>query len=335
MEPKELEVRIGKGEIDRIFNLKAEIDHHSALADYTAGYLKLGWPLVALDADTGGDLGIDFQDEENWRRYLQDPALDTSKINLGVTAGTLSRLLVLEVADQEHKSILDEWGEWRSNCVAELGTGPEKHFYLLPPDCRALPSISSATGVKFCGAGELILLPPSLDPGTQEHWRWQQPPWDSAPSPLPISILNSWHSLQEPTTSAGSDLKDGPVVSWQELYCLISPFETLLQAFTDQEASLEDYYQHLLQTALEAGLTDADLLLSLLCHAPRGDARQVPERWAYLQTMVRRSLLGHSPQSLSPRHESRPICFFKRTLLNSQQGTTRSRQPVSRRDGKK
>ena len=72
-------------------------------------------------------------------------------------------MLVLEVANEEQKSCLDEWGEWRSQCVAELEAGLEKHFYLLSPDFQPL-----STKKPFYAEGAITLLPPSLDPFTQE-----------------------------------------------------------------------------------------------------------------------------------------------------------------------
>jgi hypothetical protein len=328
MEPNKPVVKIAKGEMEHILKLKASFNYGGILLDHAIKYLNLGWALVAIDAETGNDLGMDFEDLNTYLKRLEDPSLDTARINLAVHTGSPSRLLVLEVANEEQKSCLDEWGAWRSQCVAELAAGLEKHFYLLSPEFQPLP-----TNVHFYAEGATTLLPPSLDPFTQERWRWQSPPWDSPPSPLPLSILNYLHSLQGPAV-AGPDLEDQPRVSWRELYCVISPFEAVLQAFAHGEASMDDYYEKLFRAALEAGLTDADLLLSLLWHAPLGDARQRPERWSYLQKMVSQVRLLESSQSSKFLEDTRTICSVKDPSRNSREKGKVDRQPISRRASK-
>lgn len=325
MEPKLRVVKIAKGEIEHILKLKASFNHGGTLLDHAIKYLNLGWALVAIDAETGNALGIDFEDLNTYIKRLEDPSVDTARINLAVHTGSPSRLLVLEVANEEQKSRLDEWGEWRSQWMAELQSGLEKHFYLLSPEFQPLP-----TNGHFYAEGAATLLPPSLDPFTQERWRWRNPPWDSAPSPLPLAILHYLHSLQGPA-AAGPDLEDQPRLSWQELYCLISPFEAVLQAFSHRVASLDDYYENLFRAALETGLTDSDLLLSLLWHAPLGDARQRPERWAKLQQLVRKVRLLESPQSPKFLEDSRTICSVKVPSRNSREKGKVDRQPISRR----
>jgi hypothetical protein len=318
-------VKIAKDEIEHILKLKESLDHGGTLLDHANKYLDLGWALVAIDAETGNDLAIDFQDADTYKKRLEDPSVDPVKINLGVRSGSPSRLLVLEVANEEQKSCLDGWGEWRSQCVAELEAGLEKHFYFLPPDFQPL-----STKKPFYAEGAVTLLPPSLDPFTRESWRWQNPPWDSAPSSVPLAILNYLHSLQGPA-AAGPDLEDQVRVSWRELYCLISPFEAVLQAFAHREASMDDYYGKLFRAALEAGLTDSDLLLSLLWHAPRGDARQRPERWEKLQKLVSQIRPEESPQSPKFLENARTICSVQAPSRNSRAEGRVDRQPISRR----
>ena len=325
MEPNMPVVKIARGEIEHILRLKESFNYGGTLLAYAINYLNLGWSLVAIDAETGNDLGIDFEDFNTYIKRLEDPSEDTATINLAVHTGILSRLLVLEVANAEESSRLDEWGAWRSQCVAKLETGLEKHFYLLSPDFQPLP----ANG-HFYAEGATTLLPPSLDPVTQERWQWQQSPWNSAPSPLPLSMLNYLHSLQKPA-AAGPDLENQPRVSWRELYCLIAPFEAVLQAFAHAEASMDDYYGKLFRAALEAGLTDPDLVLSLLWHAPLGDARQQPERWAYLQELVSQVRLEKSSPSPKCVEGSRTTFSGKRPLRNSQVNGMADRQPLSRR----
>lgn len=328
MEPKSPNIKIGKGEIEQILNLKASFNDGGTLLDLAIKCLNLGWPLVAIDADTGNDLGIDCEDLNTYITMLDDPSVDAARINLAVQTGSRSGLLVLEIVNEEQKSCLDEWGAWRSQCVAQIGTGLEKHFYLLSPELQSLP-----TNRHFYAEGATTLLPPSLDPFTQERWQWQQPPWESAPSPLPLAILNYLQALPG-TAAAGPDPEDQPRVSWRELYCLISPFESVLQAFAHGEASMDDYYENLFRTALEVGLTDADLLLSLLWHAPLGDARQQPERWAYLQKLVSQVRFLESSQSPKFVEGSRTIPSAPKPFKNSQENGRADRQPISRRVGK-
>ena len=325
MEPSMPVVKIARGEIEHILNLKASFNHGGTLLDHAIKYLNLGWALLAIDAETGNDLGIDFEDLNTYIKRLEDPSVDAARINLAVHTGSLSRLMVLEVANEEQKSCLDEWGEWRSHCVAKLGPGLEKHFYLQPPDFQPPP-----TKMPFYVEGVTTLLPPSQDPLTQERWRWQSAPWDSPPPPLPLAILNYLNAMRGPTAT-GTDLRNKPRLSWQKLYCLISPFEAVLQAFSQRGASMDDYYEKLFRVALEAGLTDADLLLSLLWHAPLGDARQRPERWANLEKLVSQVRLEESSQSPKFLEDTRTICSVKAPSRNSREKGMVDRQPISRR----
>ena len=321
-------IRIGRAEIDRILDLKAELDHSSSLIDYVNKYLNLGWRLAAINAESGRDLRIDFK-EENWAEFLGGSGINASKINLGVYTGSLSGLLVLEVANEAQRSFLGGGGEWRSQCTAELGAGLEKHFYSLPSGFPGVSSKFLADGVTFWADGDITLLPPSIDSIAQRPWQWQHPPWDIAPSPLPLTIL---HLLQTPQeTGAGRRHRRClPPVSWQELYCLISPFETVLQAFTNRAASKKVYFEELLKSALEAGFTDSEILLSLLWHAPLGDAQHCPESWHRLQNLVSLAQTGEWPEFPSLAKESSPG-FPRRALSSSGERRINKRQPISRR----
>ena len=128
----------------------------------------------------------------------------------------------------------------------------------------------------------MVLAPPSYDPETGETWRWLCPPWDQAPQ-YPSQALQKF--LQQHFTGA---LRARPAVnlSWQEIYCLASPHEPLLQALAASSPQMEDYYRGVLQAAVAAGFRDPEVLFPLLWHAPQGDAPQHPERWAYLQKLV-------------------------------------------------
>jgi PAS domain S-box-containing protein/putative nucleotidyltransferase with HDIG domain len=296
--------KIGKDEADRISSLKTNLDHCMSLIDYATKYQTLGWSLAAMDAETGNDLGIDFS-EENWRNRLSEYGMTPTKITLGVRTGGSPKLLVLEVSSAAQKCLLDDWGEWRSHCVAKLGDSLEKHFYLMSPDFQPISSNIPVIAIKLSADGDITPLPPSLDQTTGDHWRWQNPPWDSAPSPLPLPV---WHFLfgrQQPA-NISSDLEDKPMIPWLDLYCRIAPFEAVTQAFNDQEAPREDYYENLLQAALEAGLTDYDTLCALLWYAPWGDARSRAERWVQLQDLIRRRIqLKETQLSPAPQDESR------------------------------
>ena len=62
MDTRNLNIRIGKQEIDRILNLKAEVDYYEVWQDCAIRCLDLSWALVAIDGKTGDDLGLDFKD---------------------------------------------------------------------------------------------------------------------------------------------------------------------------------------------------------------------------------------------------------------------------------
>ena len=52
---------------------------------------------------------------------------------------------------------------------------------------------------------------------------------------------------------------------------------------------MPNYYQGILGAATAVGLNAPGVLLALLWHAPRVDARQYPEIWGYLQKLVSRA----------------------------------------------
>ena len=214
LKPDKPEIRIGKGETERILDLKANLEYFKSLIAHAAyNLITFKWPMVAIDVETGEYRDIDFKDE-NWDKCLIDPHLNTSKISLGVRTGSLSRLLVLEVASEEQKSWLDGWGIWRSKCVAELGTGLERHFYEMPADFQPISSNTSGTGIRIYGEGDLTPLPPSIDLATRLEWRWQGPLWGSTPTPLPSAIINFLQALQQPAAAA-SEFRDKYSVPWQ------------------------------------------------------------------------------------------------------------------------
>jgi hypothetical protein len=84
-------------------------------------------------------------------------------------------------------------------------------------------------------------------------------------------------------------------LSWQEVYCLASPHEALLQALAASYPSTESYYQGILAAAATVGLKAPEVLLSVLWHAPQGTARQYPEGLGYLQKLVAAAQVQPNP----------------------------------------
>ena len=141
MGSKDFTVRIGEEEIGQILNRKENLDHHGQLWEYMSRYQALGWDLTLITAQ-GADLGLDLQQpQEVWWKQLADLGLEGVQVNLAVRTGRNSRLLVLEVNKGGGTLSLDLLGDWRSQCVAELGNCREQHYYYLPPDTRRLPPI--------------------------------------------------------------------------------------------------------------------------------------------------------------------------------------------------
>ena len=206
------------------------------------------------------------------------------KINLGVRTGKQSRLMVLEVAKGPGESILDQYGPWRAECIAALGARREQHFYAWDPS-PLFDSVSflATPEIRWFGEGQVVPVPPSFDPemagnlasGCALPGRNRPNP----PASLCLDFLQQ-HLTQEPQTRPEVSL------SWQEVYCLVSPHEPLLQALSASYPSMQNYYQGILEAAVAVGLEAPEVLLSLLWHAPRGNARQHPEIWGFLQKLV-------------------------------------------------
>jgi hypothetical protein len=284
MKLKGSRLKIFQEERQRIYNLKSCLDHRELLASYAEQYQELGWDLVALQTQDGTDLQVDFGDRpETWINRWWARGVTEPKINLGVLTGSSSRLMVLEVAKGPGASLLDQYGEWRAGCRAALGTDRELHFYAWHPS-PTLESLSSWTSpaVRWFGEGQVAPAPPSLDPETMEIWRWVCPPWENPPQYPSQSLMQYFqqHLNREAPTHFVLNL------SWQEIYCLVSPNQPLLQALSTPSGSMEDYYQGILQAARQAGIEAPELLITLLWQAPRGDARRYPEQWDYLQKLV-------------------------------------------------
>jgi hypothetical protein len=352
-------VRIGRGEIDSILGPQSSLDHQEMVWRYARVYQKLGWVLVPLRAQDGSDLKGELgENPEFWSKQGRVAGLQGTKINLGVRTGRKSRLLVLEVAKGQGEAVLDRYGRWRAECIAALGDGREQHFYAWNP-LPLLESVSCWVTPEWSwfGEGQIVPAPPSFDPAVQESWRWLCPPWEKrprSPSQLLCNFLRQ-QVIGEPEAPAAVNL------SWQEIYCLVSPHETLLKALFATTPSMEDYYHDLLRTAGRVGIKAPEVLLALLWHAPLGDARQHPARWDYLQKLV--AAAQNQPEMLSvgepdhfelilgqalslanedpgagseqPRLQPGPPCFLKRRLTRAPQPGARPRAPLSsRRTGK-
>jgi hypothetical protein len=284
MKPKDRCVKIHQEEMESIFNLKSLVDHEETAERYAEEYQKLGWVLQAVKPQDDIDLEADAGENPETRvSRLENPGLSGMKISLGVHTGKESRLMVLEVVSGQGEFILDQCGEWRASCTAVLGTGREQHFYAWDPALLFDSASGRGTpGIRWLGAGQVVPVPPSFDDGIQESWQWVYPPWEVPPQ-CPSQSLARFlrqHLAREPEPRSEVSL------SWQEVYCLVSPFKPLLQALSASYPSIWSYYQGILEAAVAAGLKSPEVLLSLLWHAPRGNARQQPEIWSLLQKLV-------------------------------------------------
>jgi hypothetical protein len=286
--PEHVSAGIRPDEIGRILNLKRDLDYSDVLAKYACRYLQIGWDLVAVNPKGAVDLDLDFHQPQGiWTKRLADLGMEGVQVNLGVRTGVASNLLVLEVRPGEGDSPFEGWDDWRSGCVAEVGGGWEQHYYVLP---HGWPVPSSTFidphRLMVFGAGGLVLAPPSLEPRAQENLRWLRPPWESPPCrPSP----RLWQFLQGnvPYAASPEELEEDPAPpAWEEIYGIIATRPAVLQALLAPAADAEEYYLQLLQTALEGGLTDPQVLLGLLWHAPLGDARHRPQGLKELQNLI-------------------------------------------------
>ena len=69
---------------------------------------------------------------------------------------------------------------------------------------------------------------------------------------------------------------------------------------------MESYYQGILAAAAKVGLYSPEELLSVLWHAPRGNAWQHPERLGYLQQLVTQAHVQPNPAP----YRAVPQCFL-------------------------
>jgi hypothetical protein len=354
MEPIGRRVKIRQEEMDSLFNLKSLLDHIERMTSYAIKYQGLGWVLGALNAQDGADLKVDFaKSPEIWFNRLWEPDLSGSTINLGVNAGRQSGVLVLEVAKGRGESILDQYGDWRAECCAAWGAGREQHFYAWGPSpLFDAVSFLGTPDFRWFGEGQVVLVPPSVDPEIGETGEWLCPPWEKPPQSPSQSLVRF---LQEHITREPSPAQSKPPFPWQEIYCLVSPHEPLLQALFASYPSMPEYYQGILAAAAAVGINAPEVLLSLLWHAPLGNAGQHSEKWEYLQKLVAPAqdqpaavtsrgnasfelflenslaLLRESPggYSAQPADQPGPTCSLKRRLAKPLQTGGADRTPIS------
>lgn len=293
MDPQDRRVKIHREEMESLLNLKSKLDHEEAVSSYAAKYQQLGWVLQALNPQDGTFLTVDAgADPETWVNRLGEPGLPGPEINLGVHTGKRSRLMVLEVTKGPGEAILDQYGPWRAECIAVLGGGRERHFYAWQPSpLFDSASLAGATEFRWYGEGQVILVPPSIETERLESWQWLCPPWDTPPQEpgQPVANFLQQYLTREPQPRPEVSL------SWQEVYCLVSPFEPLLQALAASYPSMQSYYKGILDAAAAVGLNAPEVLLSVLWHAPRGNARQYPEGLGYLEKLVAAAQVQANP----------------------------------------
>jgi hypothetical protein len=289
---KDFSVRIGHAEIGRILNLRENLDLKELLLTYAPHYQQLGWVLVGMKSPEGTPLALDLsQPTEQWSQQLADLEADQVRINIGIRTGQASNLLVLEVNQGEGALSLDQWGEWRSDCVAEMGGCREQHYYTLPAESQTPPSYFLAPQVMIYGEGGLVLAPPSQEPQAREPWRWRQPPWEAPPPPPRPAV---WQFLKEYIPAA---LVKREVPPWPEIYRKIACHGSMLKALLVPPTSQDAYYQGILNTALGLGLKEPLLLVGLLWHAPHGEYRNDPDKLDYFQELVAQARSGQEEEN--------------------------------------
>ena len=281
MGSKDFNVRIGQDEIGHILDRKENLDHHGQLWEYMSRYQALGWDLTLITAQ-GADLGLDLQQpQEVWWIQLTELGLEGVQVNLAVHTGRNSRLLVLEVNKGGGTLSLDLLGDWRAQCVAELGNCREQHYYYLPPDIQAPPSHFLAQEVLIYGEGGLVLTPPSIEPEGRDPWLWLTSPWENPPQAPQPAV---WQFLREQASPGAPRAQEMP--GWEEIYLAIAPYDGLFKVLMAPPVDMDKYYRDIIQAARVVGLGDPQPLQGLLWHAPHGDARTNSDRWQYLQKLL-------------------------------------------------
>lgn len=295
---RKVAARVREEEVCRIINLKRNLDYSDILIKYAEKYLKLGWDLVAVNSLGGADLELDFREsEEFWSRKLTSLGLEGVQVNLGVRTGKPSRLFVLEVHRSESLAPFNQRGEWGSGCVAEVGTDREQHYYVVPRGWPPPPSyFLESFQVMVLGEKGMVLAPPSLEPRARATLRWLRPPWENPPT-RPSPALCKFLKESAPSLEEFSLPPLSQVPTWAEVYPHINRYPSVLQALLAPTATPKDYYQGLVTAARGVGLTDTQVLLGLLWHAPLGDGGGLTQRREYFQRLVGQNP-GVGPENL-------------------------------------
>ncbi len=204
----------------QIFNLKKNLDYSDVLIKYANKYIKLGWDLVAVNAQAETTLDLDFnQPEAVWSPKLTSMGLEGLQINLGVRTGKPSRLLVLEVHRDESLAPFNQRGDWGSGCVAEVGNDREQHYYMVPRGWQPPPSyFLESFQIMVFGEEGMVLAPPSVEPAAQASMRWLRPPWENPPT-RPSPALCKFIKESSPSLVEGAPPPVAPQVpTWSEIY---------------------------------------------------------------------------------------------------------------------
>ena len=160
----------------------------------------------------------------------------------------------------------------------------------LTPGCR-FPRNSKISTYAFYGQNGLVPVPPSRRPGG-EPWTWLAAPWDLTPAPPGPPV---WEFLEDfgLLIEAGAQDQAEEMLSWDQVYGLIAPHQEVIRTLLTPAASVSAYYRQLAEQAQQAGITDSNVLFSLLWHAPQGDARTSADRLAF----IRKLCDGAAPQN--------------------------------------
>ena len=296
---RKIKAGVREEEVCQIYNLKKNLDYSDILIKYANKYLKLGWDLVAVNAQAETTLDLNFQAPEAiWSPKLTNMGLEGIQVNLGIRTGSPSRLLVLEVHREESLAPFNQRGEWGSGCVAEVGTDREQHYYVVPRGWLPPPSyFLESFQVMIFGEEGMVLAPPSLEPKAQTTLRWLRPPWENPPT-RPSSALCKFIKDSAPPLGAVVSPPSPQVPTWAEIYPSITGYPSVLQALLAPAPTPGEYYEALVAAARDAGLMDSQVLLGLLWHAPLGDGGHLSQRWEYFQGLVRQIGIEDQEQHL-------------------------------------
>jgi hypothetical protein len=292
-------------EVCQIYSLKKNLDYSDILIKYANKYLKMGWDLVAVNAQGEPAIDLDFQQpEEIWSSRLTSMGLAGLQMNLGVRTGRPSRLLVLEVHRDQSLAPFNQRGDWGSGCIAAVGQEREQHYYVVPRGWQPPPSyFLESFQIMVFGEEGMVLAPPSLEPQAQAALRWLRPPWENPPT-RPSPALCKFLQDSAPAILEESTPSVPKVPTWAEIYPSITRYPGVLQALLAPAPHPEDYYAALVSAARQAGLADPEIILGLLWHAPLGDSSHLTRRWGYFQRLVREGAEGEQENDLSEPRSS-------------------------------